>query len=47
MNQLLANSALPPDHDTEIVLTTAEPKFEICSMKNQLFSVYKNIILTK
>ncbi len=35
MNQLLANSALHPDHDAEIVLTIASPKFEICSMKNQ------------
>ena len=47
MNQLLANPALPPDHDAEIVLTIAKPKFEICSMKNQPLSLYKNITLTK
>ncbi len=31
----LANSALSPDWDAEIVLTIASPNFEMCSMKNK------------
>ena len=42
----LANSALSPDWDAEIVLTIASPNFEMCSMKINLLT-YKIITALK